>query len=80
MIVKDIEQSKKYNKLDKNLNSNMYYKIDNYKLGDIFYLQYHNWTIKQISGDLRKIYHCVNEIDLRGSFDAIQLKEAKLLN
>ena len=80
MIVKDIEQSKKYNKLDNNLNNNVYYKIDKYNLGDIFYLQGHNWTIKQISGDLRKIYHCINEMNFRGSFDAIQLKEAKLLN
>lgn len=58
---------------------NQYHLWDIYTKGQTIQLQGHKWTIQSINNGRRKLYHTVNEIGLKETFDCLQLRQGNLL-
>lgn len=64
------------------LMDNKFHEMDSkFNINDSFKLKGHIWAINKINGtQKRKLYFCINEIGQPETFDAIDLKNAVIIN
>ena len=63
---------------DRTINNN-WSEMDVFEIGQVIELNGQEWTIQSITELRRKLYHCVNEIELKETFDCLDLRKGNLL-
>jgi len=61
------------------IKENNFKVMDTYEVGQTILLNEHKWTIQTVNSGKRRIYHTINEIGQRESFDCLELVKGNLL-